>query len=91
MVYNETYGSDIPIPRNVRDGGIAAAIAVALELASGRGTFESVCSDSETDTPWRIAGLTDSVVGRTGKRTEKSWGVLAGWKGNSDKWSNRDE
>jgi len=57
------------IRKSVRDGGIAAAIGVALELA-----FAEICArDSNVESKWAKSARKSMVMGRTNWSKKKSW------------------
>ncbi len=65
--------------RSVRDGGIAAAIGVALALSQESGAFRTFTTEQPLEAPWVSASRIRMNLRRTGWQIREGWGELAGW------------
>jgi hypothetical protein len=86
MAYQEN-NQLLPSPRSARAAGIAAAIAVAIELAIAAQVFMGSPAQSG-ETPWQVASRSRANTVRANCRTQGSWGVHTGWQRIPGPWRN---
>jgi len=73
-------------PRSIRDGGIAAAIGVALSLSLRTVQPTKISPTAPVETPWLMSNRVRMNFARSGFQIEETWGIKAGWHATSRNW-----